>query len=107
LASLPLVVQALQKQGGLELIFWALAVLTIVLLLIIVTTRFPAPAQSHSSPTGEAVSLFSNPSFLLLALALFMYVGTEVSVGKWVVTFMERDAKILASQGVTAAHLDA
>jgi fucose permease len=107
LASLPLVVQALQRQGGLELIFWSLAALTVVLLLLIVTSRFPAPAQSHSSGVGEAVSLFANPSFLLLALALFMYVGAEVSVGKWVVTFMQRDANILASEGVTAAHFDA
>ena len=105
LASLPLVVQALQRQGGLELIFWSLGALTVVLLLLIVTSRFPAPTQSHSSGTGEAVSLFGNPSFLLLALALFMYVGAEVSVGKWVVTFMERDASILASHGVTGAQL--
>jgi fucose permease len=35
-----------------------------------------------------------------------MYVGAEVSVGKWVVTFMERDASILASQGVSAANLE-
>jgi len=70
------------------------------------TSRFPAPTQSHSSGAGEAGSLFGNPSFLLLALALFMYVGAEVSVGKWVVTFMERDASILASQGVSAANLE-
>jgi fucose permease len=107
LASLPLVVQTLQRQGGVELIFWSLGALTVVLLLLIVSSRFPAPSQSHSSGVGEAVSLFANPSFLLLALALFMYVGAEVSVGKWVVTFMERDANILASQGVTAAHLEA
>lgn len=105
LASLPLVVQALQRQGGLELIFWSLGALTVVLLLLIVTSRFPVPTKSHSSGSGEAVSLFGNPSFLLLALALFMYVGAEVSVGKWVVTFMERDASILASQGVTGAQL--
>jgi fucose permease len=107
LASLPLVVQALQRQGGLELIFWSLAALTVVLLLLIVTARFPVATQSHSSGQGGAGSLFGNPSFLLLALALFMYVGAEVSVGKWVVTFMERDASILASQGVSAAHLEA
>src|ERR1044071_9363310 len=106
LASLPLVVQALQRQGGLELIFWSLGALTVVQLLLIVTSRFPAPALSHSSGAREAVSLFANPSFLLLALALFMYVGAEVSVGTWVVTFMERDASILASQGVTATHLE-
>lgn len=60
LASLPLVVQALQRKGGLELIFWSLSALTIVLLLLIVTSRFPAPTQSHSAGTGEAVSLFGN-----------------------------------------------
>jgi fucose permease len=107
LASLPLVVQTLQRQGGLELIFWSLGALTVVLLLLIVTSRFPAPTQLHSSRTGEAGSLFGNPSFLLLALALFMYVGAEVAVGKWVVTLMRRDASILASQGVSAAQFDA
>lgn len=107
LASLPLVVQALQRRGGLELIFWSLGALTVVLLLLIVTSRFPVATQSHSSGTAEAGSLFGNPSFLLLALALFMYVGAEVSVGKWVVTFMQRDASILASQGVTATQLEA
>jgi fucose permease len=107
LASLPLVVQALQREGGLELIFLSLGVLTLALLLLIVASRFPVATQSHSTETREAGSLFGNPSFLLLALALFMYVGAEVSVGKWVVTFMERDASILASQGVSAAHLEA
>ena len=107
LAFLPLVVQVLQRQGGLELIFLSLGVLTLALLLLIVTSRFPVATQSHSSETREASSLFGNPGFLLLALALFMYVGAEVSVGKWVVTFMERDASILASQGVSAAHLEA
>ena len=39
--------------------------------------------------------LLRSPSFRLLAIGLFMYVGTEVAVAKWVVTFMERDEKIL------------
>jgi len=107
LASLPLVVQALQKRGGLESIFWSLGALSLFLLLLIVVSKFPAPIQSHASAVGEAGSLFTNPSFLLLAAALFMYVGSEVSVGKWVVTFMERDSRILASQGVDAARLTA
>jgi fucose permease len=49
--------------------------------------------------------LFRNPSFVLLASALFMYVGAEVSVGKWVVTFMERDPRILTSYGLTTDHV--
>ncbi|HEY6802853.1 MAG TPA: MFS transporter [Pyrinomonadaceae bacterium] len=107
LASLPLVVQTLQSRGGLPLIFWSLGALSLFLLVVILASRFPAPLQSHSSTAGEAGSLFSNPSFLLLAAALFMYVGAEVSVGKWVVTFMERDPRILASQGIAPAQLGA
>jgi fucose permease len=107
LASLPLVVQSLQKRGGLSSIFWSLGALSVFLLLLIVISRFPKPIQAHSSTAGEAGSLFSNPSFLLLAAALFMYVGAEVSVGKWVVTFMERDSRILASQGIDASRLTA
>ena len=101
LASLPLVVQSLQRRAGLTSIFWTLSGLSVVLLLLIVFSNFPQSAHSESFPVGAAGSLFRNPSFLLLATALFMYVGAEVSVGKWVVTFMERDSRILASHGLT------
>src|SRR4029453_5215241 len=90
LASLPLVVQRLQQGGGLGMIFWALGGAAFVLLVLVLASRFPTPILSESPPIGEAKGLFRNPSFLLLAAALFMYVGTEVSVGKWLVTFMER-----------------
>jgi FHS family L-fucose permease-like MFS transporter len=65
----------------------------------------PRSAHSEGLKAGNAAQLFKNPSFLLLAFALFMYVGAEVSVGKWVVTFMQRDPAILASQGVDEATL--
>src|SRR5260370_23282365 len=104
LASLPLVVQRLQQRGGLGLIFSSLGGAAVILLVLILASRFPRPTHPESSPMEEARGLFRNPSFLLLAIALFMYVGTEVSVGKWVVTFMERDLHILASQGLSSAE---
>jgi len=105
LASLPLVVQRLQQRGGLGMIFWSLAGAAFVLLALVTAARFPTPVLSESFPIREAKGLFCNPSFLLLAAALFMYVGTEVSVGKWLVTFMERDARVLASQGLDGNQL--
>src|SRR5689334_8001408 len=105
LASLPLVVQSLQRRAGLTSVFWALSGLSVVLLLLIVFSNFPQSAHSERFPVGAAGSLFRNPSFLLLATALFMYVGAEVSVGKWVVNFMERDSRILASHGLTTDHV--
>lgn len=105
LAALPLVVQSLQQRGGLGLIFSALAGMTVVLFVLVLAPRFPVPMHSGSAAIGEAAGLFRNPSFLLLALGLFMYVGAEVSVGKWVVTFMQRDERILASQGLDTTRL--
>lgn len=105
LASLPLVVQTLQQRGGLEFIFWSLGGLAAVVLLLVISSRFPQSTHLEAPTFSSAGSLFRNPSFVLLAIALFMYVGAEVSVSKWVVTFMERDPRILASQGLDAARL--
>ncbi len=105
LAVLPLVVQRIQGWGGLPPIFWTLGVASALLLLLVLALRFPAPAHPEASALSGAKGLFGNPSFWLLAVALFMYVGAEVSVGKWVVTFMERDARLLAGQGLDAARL--
>ncbi|MDX6712896.1 MAG: transporter, family, glucose/mannose:H+ symporter, partial [Blastocatellia bacterium] len=105
LASLPLLVQSVQRRGGLDAIFWYLAVATLILLAFVLFPRFPAPAHPEAASFAGAKELFTNPSFVVLAIALFMYVGTEVSVVKWVVTFMERDARILAAQGIGPAQL--
>jgi fucose permease len=105
LMTLPLIVQWLQQRGGLSLIFYSLAGVSLLLLLFVIAPRFPRPTHPESFPFSEAKELFKNSSFWLLAIALFMYVGAEVSVGKWVVTFMERDARLLASAGIDAARL--
>jgi fucose permease len=105
LMTLPLIVQSLQQRGGLSLIFYSLAAISLLLLLFVAAPRFPRPTHPESFPISEAKELLKNSSFWLLAIALFMYVGAEVAVGKWVVTFIERDAQLLASAGVDAARL--
>lgn len=105
LAALPLVVQALQREGGLGFVFTILALITVALVVLILLIKFPKPAHPESFPLKEASELFRSSSFWLLAIALFMYVGAEVSVGKWVVTFMERDPALLSSAGLDPARL--
>jgi fucose permease len=105
LMTLPLFVQGLQKRGGLGLIFLSLAGVAVVLMVLVLALKFPKPAHPESFPISEAMDLFKNSSFWLLAIALFMYVGAEVSVGKWVVTFMERDPHLLANSGLDAPHV--
>jgi len=105
LMTLPLLVQPLQRSGGLGMVFWALAGAALLLVALMLTQKFPAPAHPESFPIAEAKELLTNSSFWLLAIALFMYVGTEVSVGKWVVAFMERDAGLLAHSGLLTAQV--
>jgi fucose permease len=106
LMTLPFFVQGLQQRGGVEMVFWVMAAGGLALVALIVAIRFPRPAHPESFPIGETGELFKNSSFWLLAIALFMYVGSEVSVGKWVVAFMERDAGLLARSGLAATQLD-
>lgn len=105
LAALPLAVQSIQQRGGLGLVFTLMTVVTGLLVVGVLFTKFPRPAYPESHLAKEASELFRAPSFWLLAAALFMYVGAEVSVGKWVVTFLERDARLLAGAGLDAARL--
>jgi fucose permease len=105
LMTLPLFVQAIQKRGGVGLVFWLLAGAALILVILLLTLRFSRPAHPGSFPISEAKDLFKNSSFWLLAVALFMYVGTEVSVIKWAVTFMERDARLLAQSGLSTTRL--
>lgn len=105
LAALPLAVQSIQERGGLGLVFTSMTIVTGLLVVGVLFSKFPRPAHPESHLTKEAGQLISMPSFWLLAAALFMYVGAEVSVGKWVVTFLERDARLLAGAGLDAARL--
>jgi fucose permease len=105
LAILPQIAKRLPRDAGLGMIFWVLAVFTAALLVLVVVPRFPRPTHPESFPTSEVRELFQSPSFWLLAIALFMYVGTEVAVGKWVVTFIERDPQLLAAVGIDADSL--
>src|SRR4030095_5048803 len=73
--------------------------------ILVLTHKFPSAAHPESFPISEARDLFKNPSFWLLAMALFMYVGAEVSVGKWVVTFRERAAQLVAISGLAPTGL--
>jgi fucose permease len=105
LMTVPLFAQGLQQRGGLGLVFWMLAAVAFFLITLMLSLRFPAPAHADSFPLGKTKDLLTNPSFWLLAISLFMYVGTEVSVIKWVVTFMERDGRLLTNSGLLTGQL--
>jgi fucose permease len=97
LTVLPIIKKGLNPQSGLEQIFLILAAASLALVIIVVLPKFPKPSHPESFPLSEAKDLFKSTAFWFLAIALFMYVGSEVAVGKWATTFIERDAKLLAN----------
>jgi fucose permease len=105
LLVLPLVAQGLPAGSGLGVIFWIVGGGALVLLVMVAGPQFPKPAHPESFPLREAGGLFLSLSFWLLAIALFMYVGAEVSVGKWVVNYLERDPRLLQSAGINPTEL--
>src|SRR5262245_48554009 len=105
LTVLPLLAEKVRHDASLSTIFWVLAIFTTVLLVLVVVPKFPRPVHPESFPLREAGGLFRSASFWFLAIALFMYVGTEVSVVKWVVTFVERDPRLVSAVGIDAVRL--
>jgi len=105
LIVLPLLTQGVLRNARLGMILGVLLIFTALLLILVLVPRFPRPAHPESFPVKEAGDLFRSPSFWLLAIALFMYVGSEVSVVKWVVTFIERDPQLLSAAGIDASRL--
>src|SRR5262249_5499123 len=105
LTVLPLLAQKVLHDAALSMIFWVLALFTALLFVLVVVPRFPRPVHPESFPLREAGDLFRSASFWFLAIALFMYVGTEVSVVKWVVTFVERDPRLVSAVGIDAVRL--
>jgi fucose permease len=91
----------LNPQNGRAQIFWVLAAAALALLILVFLPKFPRPTHPESFPLSDAKGLFVSPAFWLLAIALFMYVGSEVAVGKWVVTFLQRDTHLLSNLGMT------
>jgi fucose permease len=100
LTVLPIIKGGLNVANGRAQVFWVLAAATLALLILVVAPKFPRPTHPESFPLSDAKGLFASPAFWLLAIALFMYVGAEVAVGKWVVTFLQRDPQLLSTFGV-------
>lgn len=107
LAVLPVIAQGLPREASLGAIFWVLLAGALAVVLLVLTQKFPAPTHPESFPFKEAGELFGSAVFWVIAIALFMYVGAEVAVGKWVVTYLERDSRLIAASGADPLHLQA
>jgi fucose permease len=96
------VVVPLQQSGGLALVLLVLAGMSGFVLVYFLTTTFPPPTHTRDFSMSEARSVAFSPLFLIPALLIFLYVGTEQSVFDWQVTYLTGQ---LAMDRVEAARI--
>lgn len=78
----------LQRTGGLAAVLFVLAAMAGVVLVYFATMSFPAPSHARDFSVVDARRILLSPAFLVPALIVFLYVGTEQSIFDWQVTFL-------------------
>jgi fucose permease len=82
------VIVPLQRSGGLAAVLFVLAAMTGLVLLYLATVVFPSPRHARDFSMAEARRILVSSAFLVPALIIFLYVGTEQSIFDWQVTFL-------------------
>jgi fucose permease len=78
----------LQRTGGLAAVLFVLAAMAAVVLVYFATMAFPPPTHARDFSVVHARQILASPAFLVPALIVFLYVGTEQSIFDWQVTFL-------------------
>lgn len=98
----PFAIVPLQHVGGPAAVLFTLASLAGLVWVFLVRVRFPAASGPRRSGGGGTFEIAASPLFLVPALLVFLYVGTEQSVWDWQVTYFMRT---LQMSNVAAARV--
>ncbi len=72
-------------------LYWVFAVVTLVMIIVIGFTRFPAVERTDNERTGAWEThrlLLRNRTVILFFLGIFAYVGTEQGIANWISKFL-------------------
>lgn len=85
----PFAIVPLQQQGGVDLVLYVLAGFAATVLAYLLLQPFSAvhEAAGHSTAVGGGWRQLLTPAFIVPALLIFLYVGTEQSIWDWQVTY--------------------
>ena len=78
----------LQRSGGLAAVLFVLAAMAALVFIYFATMAFPPPRHARDFSAADARQILFSPAFLVPALIVFLYVGTEQSIFDWQVTFL-------------------
>lgn len=78
----------LQRTGGLAAVLFVLAAMAAVVFVYFAMVSFPPARHAADFSVADARRMLTAPAFIVPALIVFLYVGTEQSVFDWQVTFL-------------------
>ena len=87
----PLIVPMLQVNGfSWKVIYLLVAIVNIIILLIVTFSQFPEVKadQEEKIDLSKVWTLFRHPIICTYSLGIFLYVGAEVGVSSYIITFM-------------------
>ena len=88
--------------------YWLFALVTVVMIIVIIASRFPKVERKEDEKAGALslhVQLFKNPIVILFFLGIFCYVGTEQGIANWISQFLSDyhgfDAQTVGAKAVS------
>lgn len=69
-------------------IYYIFAGLSTILMLLVFATKIPEDEVSAKPFSKDYLNLVKNPTMLLFALGIFIYVGIEVGVATWIASYL-------------------
>jgi fucose permease len=100
----PFALVPLQEQGGVTAVLAALAVLAAAVLAYLLSVRFP-PARAAGHTISGAGHVARSAAFLIPAVLIFLYVGTEQSIWDWQVSYLSDRQGLGATQAARALSI--
>src|SRR5450759_2411697 len=98
----------LHEASSVKLPYLGIGILLLILALFLSLTRLPkiASVESEVSPDLTSRSIWSFRHLVLGAVAIFVYVGAEVSIGSFIVSyFAQSDIGAMTVKTVSSTHL--
>ena len=90
----PVLVPLIEQSGySWNTVYLVFGIINLIILAMLTFARFPQVVtldESEKIDTAKIKMLFKNPIIIAYALGIFMYVGAEVGVSSYIITFMQK-----------------
>ena len=74
--------------------YLSVAGFTFALFVVMIFQRFPKVHKQNPIGLGDAGKLFKKPVLLILAICLGLYLGAEIGLQAWMVSYLQKDLNI-------------